>query len=190
LDLIFLISNIHLAVSQIDAGRKGWATKGKEAEGRVSYEEGIDLAMLSFKDAQTSIDPQAFILAEYTFICQELQLCSETDHDSLSSLTQAKQNFDDAFMALQVVENSTFYKEAEKTYPHHKNYRVRSANGFPKDAFHFACGAHKARLKNTLRSPGIDLIEKALLKQRFANLATAQSGYMEKQKKALEGNSP
>ena len=185
MDLIGLANNIHQAVLSIDAGRKGWATKGKESEGRVPYEEGIDLAMSSFKEAQTSVDPQALILAEYTFICQELELCSETDNDSLSSLTQAKQNFDDAFLALQVVENTAFYKEADKTYPHHKNYRVRSANGFPKDAFHFACGSHKARLKNTLRYPGVDPIEKALLKQRFANMATAQSGYMEKQKKAL-----
>jgi len=180
-----LVNNVYLSVFQIDAGRKAWATKGKEAESRVSYEEGIDLAMSSFKDAQTSADPQTLILAEYTFICQELEFCGETDNDSLSSLTQAKENFDDAFRALQVVENSVFYKEAEKTFPHHKNYRVRSAKGFPKDVFHFACGAHKARLKNTLRAPGIDPIEKALLKQRFANLATAQSGYMEKQKKAL-----
>jgi len=187
LDQNSLVNNVYLAVFQIDAGRKGWATKGKEAEGRVAFEYGINLAMSSFKNAQTSADPQTLILAEYTFICQELEFCSETDNDSLSSLIQAKQNFDDAFMALQVVENSAFYKEAEKTFPHHKNYRVRSANGFPKDAFHFACGAHKARLKNTLRSPGIDLIEKDLLKQRFANLATAQSAYMEKQKKALQG---
>jgi len=185
LDLISLASNIHLAVTNIDTGRKGWATKGKEAEGRVSYEEGIDLAMSVFKETQASIDPQALILAEYSFICQELEFCNETDNDSLSSLTQAKENFDDAFRALQVVENSDFYKEAEKTYPHHKGFRIRSADGLPKDAFHFACGSHKTRLQNVLRSPGIDLIEKALLKQRFANLATAQSGYMEKQKKAL-----
>jgi hypothetical protein len=32
---------------------------------------------------------------------------------------------------------------------------------------------------------GIDSIEKALLKQRFANLYTAQNGYVEKQKKAM-----
>jgi len=185
LDLISLINNIHQAVIYIDEGRKGWATKGKEAEGRVSYEEGINLAMSFFKETQASVNPQVLILAEYSFICQELEFCSETDNDSLSSLTQAKQNFDDAFLALQVVENSTFYKEADKTYPHHKIYRVRSANGFPKDAFHYACGAHKARLKNTLRYPGVDPIEKALLKQRFTNLTTAQSGYMEKQKKAL-----
>ena len=185
MDLIGLANKITYAVFQIDAGRKGWATKGKEAEGRVAYEDGISIASSAFHETQASVDPQALILGEYTFVCQELELCSETDNDSLSSLTQAKQNFDDAFMALQVVENSAFYKEAEKTYPHHKNYRVRSANGFPKDAFHFACGAHKARLKNTLRAPGIDPIEKALLKQRFTNLATAQSGYMEKQKKVL-----
>jgi hypothetical protein len=36
-----------------------------------------------------------------------------------------------------------------------------------------------------LRTPGIDSIEKALLKQRLANLSAAQNGYIEKQKKAL-----
>jgi hypothetical protein len=33
-----------------------------------------------------------------------------------------------------------------------------------------------------LKTPGIDPIEKALLKQRFANLPVAQNGYIEKQK--------
>jgi hypothetical protein len=184
LDLIGLVDSIYQAVIGIDAGRKGWAIKGKEQEGRVAFEEGINLAMDTFKEAQTLADPQALILAEYTFICQELQLCSETDNDSLSSLTQAKQGFDDAFLTLQVVENRAFYKEADKTYPHYKNYRT---GGFPKDAFHIACTAHKTRLRNILRSPGIDPLEKFLLKQRFTNLTTAQSGYKAKQKKALEG---
>ncbi|MCL2270074.1 MAG: hypothetical protein FWC24_01895 [Treponema sp.] len=182
MDLISLANDVYLAVIYIDTGRKGWATKGKEAEGRVAFEYGINLAMSSFKEAQTSVDPQALILAEYTFICQELQLCSETDNDSLGSLTQARQSFDDAFLTLQVVENCAFYKEADKTYPHYKNYRT---NGFPKDAFHIACIAHKTRLQNTLRATGIDPIEKALLKQRLANLTTAQRGYITKQKKAL-----
>jgi len=48
-----------------------------------------------------------------------------------------------------------------------------------------ACSSHCTRLKNILRSPGIDSIEKNLLKQRYANLAAAQKGYIEKQKKAL-----
>ena len=182
MDLISLANNIYLAVINIDAGRKGWATKGKEAEGRVAFEYGITSALDNFKKAQVSTDSQAIIFAEYTFISQELELCNENDKYSLSSLIQAKQSFDDAFLTLQVVENITFYREADKTHPHHKNYRT---NGFPKDAFHIACTAHKTRLKNVLRSPGIDPIEKALLKQRLANLSTAQSGYVAKQKKAL-----
>jgi hypothetical protein len=120
-------------------------------------------------------------------ISQELQFCEETDKDTLSSLTQAIQSFDDAFLALKAVDDSTLYQGAEQTHPHSKKYRV---SGFPKDAFHIACIGHKTRLQNILRSPGIDLIEKTLLKQRFTNLSAAQEGYIEKQRKwlALEGN--
>jgi hypothetical protein len=55
----------------------------------------------------------------------------------------------------------------------------------PKDAFHVACAGHKARLDNILKSPGINLLEKELLKQRQANMITAQSVYLEMQKKLL-----
>ena len=182
MDLISLANDIYHAVISIDAGRKGWAIKGKESEGRIAFEDGIDLAMSSFTEAKTDANPQALILAEYTFICQELELCSETDKETLSSLSKAKQDFDDAFLALQVVENSTGYKEAEKTYPHRNDYRIKN---FPKDAFHTACISHKTRLNNIIRVPGVDSIEKSLLKQRIANLKTAQNGYMAKQKNAL-----
>jgi hypothetical protein len=181
LDLTGLVDKIYIAVEAIDFGRKGFATRGKEQEGRISYEDGIDEAMAAFREAQTTADPQTMILAEYTFITQELQFCGETDKDTFSSLTQAIQSFDDAFLALQAVVE-TDYKMSDKIFPHHGKYRV---SGFPKDSFHIACIAHKTRLQNILRTPGIDAIEKALLKQRFANLSTAQSGYIEKQKKAL-----
>ena len=138
--------------------------------------------MSAFQEALSSADPQTIILAEYTFLTQELQICDKSDKDSLGSLTQAIQSFDDAFFALKTVEDSTLYKGADTTYPHHKKYRV---GGFPKDSFHIACGSHKTRLQNILRSPGIDQIEKDLLKQRLANLPTAQDSYIEKQKKAL-----
>ena len=55
--------------------------------------------------------------------------------------------------------------------------------GFPKDSFHIACIGHKTRIQNILRSPGIDPIEKSLLKQRFSNIVAAQNSYIEKQKK-------
>ena len=106
---------------------------------------------------------------------------SITDKDSINSLTKAIQSFDDAFLALKAVEKPE-YKIADEITPHHKDYRV---GGYPKDSFHVACGSHITRIKNILRSPGIDPIEKALLKQRLANLPTAQNGYIEKQRKIL-----
>jgi hypothetical protein len=181
---IGLINNIYEAAVGIDAGRKGFATKGKAEEGRILYEEGIALALAAFQEAQTTADPQTIILAEYTFITQELQLCSKTDRDTQNSLTQAIQNFDDAFLILKIVEEKTLYHVADKAIPNYEKYRIK---GFPKDSFHIACGSHKTRIKNILRAPGIDLIEKELLQQRLANLSSAQSGYVEKQNKALVG---
>jgi len=181
LDLIGLVNSITTATTSIDHGRKGFAIRGKEQEGRISYETGIEKAMTTFQEAQASADPQAMLLSEYTFITQELQFCEKTDKHSINSLTKAIQSFDDAFLALQAVVEPA-YKISEKTYPHNGAYRV---NGLPKDAFHTAFISHKTRLQNILRAPGIDPIEKALLKQRFANLSTAQKAYVEKQKKVF-----
>ena len=183
MDVTGLIHRISDAALAIDFGRKGFATRGKAEEGRISYETGISVALSTFKDAQSTVDPHAIILIEFTFLNQELQFCDEADTDSLSSLTQAIDSFDDAFLALKIVEDSTHYHSAERTYPRNKKYRL---NGFPKDSFHIACIAHRTRIQNILRSPGIDPMEKTLLKQRFANLSTAQNGYSEKQKKALQ----
>jgi hypothetical protein len=178
LDLVGLVSSIADAAAFIDVGRKGFATKGKAEEGRISYEDGIAKALSSFQEAQATANPQIMILAEYTFITQELQFCEKSDKDSLSSLTKAIQSFNDAFLALQAVEEDG-YKTAEKTYPHNGKYRVK---GFPIDSFHIACIGHRTRIRNMLKTPGIDRIEKTLLKQRFVNLSAAQNGYIEKQK--------
>jgi hypothetical protein len=94
LDLIGLLNSIAEAVVNIDTGRNGWAIKGMGQESRIPFEEGIALAVDTFQKVQISADPQALILAEYTYLSQELQLCSEADKDTLSSLLQAKQNFD------------------------------------------------------------------------------------------------
>jgi hypothetical protein len=176
-----LIDSIYGAAAAIDSGRKGFATRGKEQEGRINYETGIAVAMASFQKAQATADPEAIILAEYTFLSQELEFCEKTDKDSISSLSKAIRTFDDAFLALKTVEGS-HYEVVEQAISHEKEYRVK---GFPMDAYHIACHSHKTRLKNVLRSPGIDPIEKALLKQRLVNLSAGQGGYVEKQRKAL-----
>ena len=166
MDIPGLVNRIYNAVVQIDSGRKGFATRGKEHEGRLSYEDGISEAMLAFQEASNqgfaiSADPQALILAEYTFITQEFQSCSITDKDTINSLNQAIQSFDDAFLAIKALDELDC-KSVDNFFPHNSKYRV---HGFPKDAFHIATIAHRTRLQNILRSPGIDLIEKALLKQ-------------------------
>jgi hypothetical protein len=181
LDLITLANDIINAATSIDAGRKGFATRGKEHDGRLSYERGISAALSLFQQAQATADPEIIILAEYTFLSQELEFCEKTDKDSISSLSKAIRTFDDAFLALKTVEGS-HYEVVEQAISHEKEYRV---SGFPMDAYHIACHSHKTRLKNVLRSPGIDPIEKALLKQRLVNLSAGQGGYVEKQKKAL-----
>ena len=182
MDLTGLILRINDATINIDSGRKGFTIKGKAEEGRISYEIGISEAISAFKDAQSTINPYAIILIEYTFLNQEMQFCDENDKDTLSSLTQAIQSFNDAFLALDIVEDAILYQAADKTHPYNKKYRI---NNCPKDSFHIACLSHKTRLQNMLRTPGINPIEKLLLKQRFSNLSTAQKGYIEKQKKVL-----
>ena len=183
MDLITLANDIINAATSIDSGRKGFAIRGKAEEGRIFYEDGIALAMSAFKEAQTTADPQTIILSEYTFITQELEFCQKSDKDTLKSLTQAIQFFDDAFLVLKIIEDKTLYQVVENSYSHKSDCRFR---GFPKDAFHVACGSHKTRLQNIIRSPGIDPIEKALLKQRLNNLSAGQRGYLEKQRKALQ----
>jgi hypothetical protein len=180
MDQTGLVSNILRAVELIAAGRKGFAERQEKA--RDSYEQGIALALSSFQQAQPLADPKLIALAEEAFLGQELQFCAEDDTDTHSSLTQALQSFDDAFLCLEAVKEPG-YVTGEKTYPHNPKYRIQ---GFPKDAFHIACIAHQTRLSNVLRSPGIDMIEKAVLEQRAANMKTAQRGYIEKQKLRMQ----
>jgi hypothetical protein len=183
LDITGLINSVIYATESIEAGRKGFATRGKEHEARINYEDGITEAMSAFQKAQVTDDPRTIILTEYTFSSQELEFCDKTDNDSLCSLTQAIQSFDDAFLALKIAEDKTLYYVAESVIPHSSKHRVK---GFPKDAFHIAIISHKTRLQNILRTPGLDHIEKSLLKQRLLNLTAGQRGYLALQGKALE----
>jgi len=177
-----LLNNIIASAARIDRGRRGLRTDGEEREGRISFEEGIAIALSSFLQAASTADPKTILLAEEAFVEKELRFCSENDTNAISSLTQALQSFEDAFLCLETVESADKYKAADSTYPHNPKCRIQ---GNPKDAFHFAVNAHRTRLNNVTRAPGINMIEKALLEQRATNMTVAQTGYIEKQKKAL-----
>ncbi|MCL2006998.1 MAG: hypothetical protein FWG77_02835 [Treponema sp.] len=178
-----LLSSIFSGAARIDRGRKGLSTNGQEHEGRISYEEGVAGASKAFSQALSTLDPLIIMIAEEAFLEQELRFCSESDTHTISSLTQALQSFSDAFRCLETVEDPVKYKAAETTWPNSRKYRVQ---GFPKDALHLACLAHRTRLYNTLRSPGINMIEKALLTQRASNMTIVQNIYTEKQRKSLQ----
>jgi hypothetical protein len=79
---IGLINSINAAAVDIDSGRKGFATKGKAEEGRISYEDGIALAMSAFKEAQATADPETIILSKYTFLIPFLFINCEIDNSN------------------------------------------------------------------------------------------------------------
>jgi hypothetical protein len=163
------------------------ASTGKEAEGHQLFDYGISKAMAAFQEAKDSAEPQVLILAELAFLQQELHFCDESGLRSAakatrSSLNQAIQDFEDALRCLTTVENKVLYQAAETTHLTRPKKRVQ---GFPKDAFHQACHAHRTRIQNYLRIPGMNPLEADLYDLRFGNMATASKSYIEKQKAAL-----
>ena len=170
------------AVVYINAGRIGLFTPGKESTGRISWQGGINLSKIVFEDAQTSGDPAIIILVEIAFLQQELNFSDEADNVTRSSLNTAIQSFRDAISCIKTAEKSADYKAAATTYPNDAKNRIKDC---PRDAVHQACSAHWTRLHNILRSPGINMQEKTVLQQRAANMKTAQTCYLAKQKKAL-----
>jgi hypothetical protein len=180
-----LLNDILTGAYRIDVGRKGFAVPGAERAGRLSYEDGIALAMAAFHEAQRGGDPQTIILAEVYFLTQELQFCPKGDTNTINSLTYAIQSFRDALRSFQVVEDVASYNITEKTYPTDPKKRVQ---GFPADAFHQACDSHKMRLCNSLRAPGVDMLGKFLLEQRAASMKAAQGSYVENRERRFPSN--
>jgi hypothetical protein len=82
MDQAGLINNILDAVEAIALGRRGYATRGQETEGRVHYEHGIAIALASFKEAEALAVPETIALAEQAFLQQELAFCAEGDKDA------------------------------------------------------------------------------------------------------------
>jgi hypothetical protein len=182
--LTWLTDRIFVSALAIDQGRKWLDTQGKAEAGRISYKKGLSDAHNAFKEAQAEAlkDLELLIGAEYTFIGQELNFCDSADMETINSLTQAIEYFDGALLVLKIIKKPTQYKLVERAFSVHHNFRY---NKMPKDAFHVACMGHITRIKNSLRTPGINLAEKELLEQRLANIKTAQSVYLQKQKKVL-----
>jgi len=182
LDLTGLKSRIMDGAASIAMGRRCLMLDGREREGRVLYQEGIAAVFECFKEALATRDPAVIILSEQTYVEQELEACDPNDKDTYGSLTAATQGFDDALRSLEVVRAPAVYREAAKTYSTIPKNRV---DGCPNDVFHQACGGHATRLRNSLRTPGVNMTEKAVANQRIANMTAAQAAYLALQRAAL-----
>jgi hypothetical protein len=140
LDKIGLINSVIGSVFSIDVGRRGLRTTGQEANGKINFDEGMSGSINAFTAAHDAGSVELLLLAELTFLSQEIAYCEPSDTPTISSLTQAVQSFNDALLALEVVDKPEIYKGADKTYPHNAKYRF---GGMPKDALHIACNAHQ-----------------------------------------------
>jgi len=79
LDTTGLVDKIFTAASAIDFGRKGFATRGKAEEGRLSYERCISVALSTFRDAlnlrfASTTDHQVINYLTYTLPKKEVRL--------------------------------------------------------------------------------------------------------------------
>jgi hypothetical protein len=113
--------------------------------GRVNFEKGHALARQTFQEALASGDVEIILLAENSLVAKELADSEADEPEGKASAEAALQSFDDAFLALEAVEEGAAYHIAEQTFPHRGQWRYK---GLPRDAFHVACIAHKTRLKN------------------------------------------
>jgi len=184
LDRAGLIADLVESAQRIDEGRKWLDSDGLEHAGRVSYKNGLAAALATFKEAAShaETDMEIPMRAEYTFITQDLNFCDSSDKRTITSLKKGVLEFDEAFLALRVLQTPEAYKTAEQLFSSRDDFRYC---GMPKDRFHIACSADITRLGNNLSTPSVNLAEKALWKQRIASVKNAQSVYVAKQKKAL-----
>jgi hypothetical protein len=179
-----VVRKIVQAVYNIDLGRKGLATEGEEGEGRRLFSDGLLSALAVFKAvwANAANDLETLILAELAYLTGERQYCNSAEPGVLASMNQAIESFNNALRALKTVQDAVAYKNAETTYPSHAQYRYHD---MPKDAFHIACIANYTRINNTLRTPGINSIEREVYEQRSKNMTAAQVAYLAMQNYAL-----
>jgi hypothetical protein len=127
LDLAGLIGKIQVGVTTIYQGRQWLDTEGLEGEGRVSYKRGLVLAIEAFREIQEHVisDLDLLIIADYTFLGQELEFCDSADTNAITSLTKSIQEFDEAFCALDLLQNAETYKLLEKAFSHRPEFRYR-----------------------------------------------------------------
>ncbi|GHT49716.1 hypothetical protein AGMMS49982_03690 [Bacteroidia bacterium] len=171
-------------MDDIAVGRKKLVIEGEAEEGRWFLAKGLSLALGVFQNAgaNDSNDIETVLLVDHAYLTEEKRHCRPTETGLLNSMNVAIGSFDDALRACKAVQDAVGYKVAEMTYSRQRKYRFR---GMPKDAFHNACMAHRARLSNNLSTAGINDVERKVYAQRLSNMIAVQDAYLKRQQNAL-----
>jgi hypothetical protein len=179
-----LLVKIVKNVENINLGRKGLAKKGSAEEGRELFSKGLLTALDVFKEVHDNMvdDIETAIRIEHAYQTEERRYCNDAEPEVLASTTAALESFEDALRTFEIVQDATIYQGVNKSYPRNRKYRYC---GMPKDALHIACMANYTRINNTLRTPGINSIERQVFEQRQKNMKAMQSAYLTKQNMAL-----
>jgi hypothetical protein len=177
-----LLRDLAKATAQIDFGRKALHTEGYAEIGRVAFAAGIANALATFKAIQAILAPQAIIPAEKIYLQQDIEFCDPEDKFTIKSLMRSLNYLSDALRAIEIVKLPVAYQNAEAT---HTTEKRDKRGGVPKDVMHTACKINSDRLDRNNRTPGLTMIEKELIKQRKANLATGLISYISMQQEAL-----
>jgi hypothetical protein len=183
LDQIGLTTNLTRAVDLITNGRIALRTKGKEAQGRDDFHEGLLAAIDIYNKILKQNDIFMMLLCENFFLTKELESATSREGKAITSYQAALVEYDDAFNCLERVQDPQRYKDAVAVISHKSNFQHHSQ---PKDGFIVAMLGHPTRLRNSMKVLGIDPDEQNLRELRIQVCNKALELYMQKQEAALK----
>jgi len=145
-----------------------------------AYATGLTTTLAMLKKIGQTNDLDLIVKAEALTLQNEHQKYGREDATVLPSLTAAAEDFSVITSAVKVVREPDAYKTAVATY-----HTKKAVRGVIADGCHEALNSHIARLGNRMRTVGISVPEKNILRQRQTNMRTAKELYIGLQQEAL-----
>lgn len=166
-----------LTLCNIDWGNRQQLERTKEF---FTYQAGLEKTLKLLKDIKNKSDIDLIVKTEKLITEMELSLYTEKDPSALSSIQGAIAGLKDIENSISVVKNPEAYQESKKTHSSRKKFR-----DVIEDGFHVELKGQVTRLNNRIKSIGISIPEKNVLRQRKENLLVAKELYVDMQRKAL-----
>jgi hypothetical protein len=142
------------------------------------HNELLSASLLILKETHSSKDLNLALGVEEMFLREELEKY-DNSNEEIDSIKKAVSQVQQAKESLAVIQNSSVYKEATRTYSD-KNKEA----GLPLDSFRQFLKSHSTRLYNRMAG-NLPVPEKNILRQRKENLGMVRDVYIAMQREAL-----